>query len=294
MSHLPLSRRNVLGMGLGLATTCLFHNQGQAAPSPTARRTSVERLYILHSGDALVEDRSMYSPGVHEGEAASLSCNAYLIKRTDGWTLWDTGIEDAVAEEPEGRVIAHDIRGVVRHTMASQLQAIGITPADIDTLLLSHAHFDHAGNCRMFPRSTWVVQRAEHEAMFGPDYETHGFLPHLYQTLKSNPTRVVEGDHDVHGDGSIQLISTPGHTPGHCSLLVRLPRRGPVILSGDVAHFAESLQNRYVPRMNSDQAASRVSMDRIEALSRAERAPIWFNHDRAVMEALPRAPDWIS
>lgn len=284
-------------MGIGLAASSLIPAPARAAlcaSSSNTPKTSVERLYILHSGDALVKDRSMYSPGVHVGEEASLSCYAYLIKRVDGWTLWDTGIEDAVAEEPEGKVIAHDIRGVVRHTMALQLQAIGITPADIDTLLISHAHFDHIGNCRMFPQATWIAQRAEYEAMFGPDHEEYGFLPDLYQTLKSNPVRIVDGDHDVHRDGSVQLISTPGHTPGHCSLLVRLPQTGAVILSGDVAHFAESLPNRYVPKMNADPKASRASMDRIEALSRRERAPIWFNHDAEAMGTLPQAPNWVS
>ncbi|MET0313119.1 MAG: N-acyl homoserine lactonase family protein [Hansschlegelia sp.] len=258
-----------------------------------AKASPVERIYVLYSGEARVDDRSIYSPGVHVGEPVGLSCNAYLIKRADGWTLWDTGMEDGLAELPEGRIIAHDIRGIAKRTIAGQLKEIGIGPKNIGTLILSHAHFDHAGNCRLFPQARWIVQKAERDAMFGDKPDRFGFLPHLYDTLRSNPTTVVEGDHDVFGDGSVRMISTPGHTPGHCSLLVRLPKAGPVILSGDVAHFEESFRHHYVPKFNSDPVLSQSSMEKVEALMRAEGAKLWINHDAAQTASLPRAPQWI-
>jgi N-acyl homoserine lactone hydrolase len=288
-----MNRRDALA---GLAGAALAAPR-QARATPDARETpnaaAVERIYVLYSGEARVDDRSIYSPGVHVGEHVSLSCNAYLIKRADGWTIWDAGMEDSLAALPDGRIIAHDIRGIAKRTIAGQLEEIGVAPKDVGTILLSHAHFDHVGNVRLFPQARWVAQKAERDAMFGQNPDRFGFLPHLYETLRSNPTEVVEGDHDVFGDGSVRLISTPGHTPGHSSLLVRLPKTGPVILSGDVAHFEESFERRYVPKFNSDPVQSKAAMEKVEALMRREGAKLWINHDAAQMAALPLAPQWI-
>jgi N-acyl homoserine lactone hydrolase len=90
----------------------------------------------------------------------------------------------------------------------------------------------------------------------------------------------VDVDHDIFGDGAVRLIFTPGHTLGHCSLLVRLPETGPVLLSGDVAHNRENFRLRRVPSSNADQQATSASMDKVEALLRAEQATMWVNHER--------------
>ncbi|MGE0237998.1 MAG: MBL fold metallo-hydrolase [Parvibaculaceae bacterium] len=137
------------------------------------------------------------------------------------------------------------------------------------------------------------MQRKEHAAMFGPDFAEHGYSPELYDTLRGNPTEIVDGDHDVFGDGSIRLVSTPGHTPGHCSLLVRLPRSGAVILSGDVAHFERNFVHRRVPAFNFDAGQTRASMDKIEGLIRSENARLWINHDTQQNASIPHAPQWV-
>ena len=132
--------------------------------------TAVERIYALDGGIAEVADASIYSPGIDIGKPLSLSCNAYLIRHAGQWILWDTGTGDELVHVPGGRIIAHGIRGVVTRTLKSQLDEIGVDPMDIATLILSHAHFDHVGNVRMFPKAKWIVQRKEHDAMFGPDF----------------------------------------------------------------------------------------------------------------------------
>jgi N-acyl homoserine lactone hydrolase len=118
--------------------------------------------------------------------------------------LFDTGIEDAVAAEAGGRVIAHSIRGIVIRTIRDQLADIGIAPADVGTVILSHAHFDHVGNANLFQHATWYIQRREHEAMFGPDYEEFGYAPALYEGLKLATVELMDGDLDVFGDGSVK------------------------------------------------------------------------------------------
>jgi len=88
----------------------------------------------------------------------------------------------------------------------------------------------------------------------------------------------------------VKIISTPGHTPGHQSLLVRLPRAGNVVLSGDVAHFEENFVNRRVPSFNFNIEQTRQSMDKIDAILKAEHAQLWINHDAKQSATIPHAP----
>jgi N-acyl homoserine lactone hydrolase len=259
----------------------------------TNSAAEVEKVFILDGGVAKVEDGSIYSPGINVGVPMTLSCNAYLIRHRGNWLLWDTGTQDDLAREPEGRIVAHGIQGIVRKTLASQLDEIGVNPDDIGTIAISHAHFDHVGTCRLFRKAKWVAQRAEYEAMFGSDPEEFGYLPELYETMRHNAVELVDGDHDIFGDGAVRLIFTPGHTLGHCSLLVRLPETGPVLLSGDVAHNRDNFRCRRVPSFNADKEATTASMEKVEGLLRAEKATMWVNHDTAQSESLPHAPKWI-
>ena len=254
---------------------------------------AIERLYILDGGLARVDDASIYSPGVHVGEPMVLSCNAYLIRHRGRWLLWDTGTQDDLIAQPEGRVIAHGIRGSVQKTVASQLTEIGLNPGEVDTLVISHAHYDHVGNCRLFPKARWIAQKAEYDAMFGHAPGRFGYIPELYATLRGNPVEVVEGDHDIFGDGAARMIATPGHTLGHCSLLVQLPKSGPVVLSGDIAHNHGNFRGRCIPAFNADPQATTASMEKIASLLRATGATLWINHDIAQNRTLPHLPQWI-
>jgi glyoxylase-like metal-dependent hydrolase (beta-lactamase superfamily II) len=272
-----------------MGQTCLLNGDFAVTEEGTQFGT-IDRLYVLNGGIAVAPDRSVYSPGKWQGEQVTLSCNAYLIRRGGEWIMWDTGIEDAVAKEPGGRVIAHNIRGIVVRTIESQLEDIGLMPADVGVVILSHAHFDHVGNAGLFPHAAWYIQRREHEAMFGPDYEGYGYAPALYQGLEQAKVELVDGGLDVFGDGAVKIIPTPGHTPGHCSLLVRLPDTGPVLLSADVAHYPFNLEHRCVPAFNSDPEESRRSMEKVDAIARAEGAQLWLNHDIVQTATIPHAP----
>src|SRR3974390_1825733 len=108
-------------------------------------------------------------------------------------------------------------------------------------MAFSHSHPDHTGNVEMFPTTMLYVQKAEYQWP-GADNQPR-FKP-------EHPVTLVEGDRVVFGDGSVMIFSTPGHTPGHQSLLVKLPKTGAVVLSGDAVHFKSNWENRRVPVFN--------------------------------------------
>jgi N-acyl homoserine lactone hydrolase len=258
-----------------------------------SNQATVERIYILDGGVAHVDDASIYSPGFNVGIPMTLCCNAYLIRHREEWLIWDTGTQDDLIEQPEGRIIAHGIRGEVSKTIVSQLAEIGVDPDEIKTIVISHAHYDHVGNSKLFRNAKWIVQKAEYDAMFGEDPDSFGFRPELYKSLENNEVSLIEGDYDVFGDRAVRIIATPGHTPGHCSLLVRLPKSGPILLSGDCAHNNRNFRCRCVPSFNADSLQTIQSMDKVEALLEFESATLWVNHDVAQNETLPHAPHWI-
>jgi len=102
--------------------------------------------------------------------------------------------------------------------------------------------------------------------------------------------QLIDGDKDLFGDGSLIILSTPGHTPGHQSLLVHLAKTGNVVLSGDVVHFQSNWDARRVPGFNSDKAASAASMDKIARILDEKHAQLWINHDKPSSDERRHAP----
>jgi len=258
------------------ALTALSAGAGQAK--------GVDKLYILNCGEGVTGDISRWSPGVNEGKSMPFADNCYLIKHDQGWMLWDTGVADAIAAMPDGQKPA-DPRATHWHrpkTLASQLEQLGVKPGDIRYVAISHTHPDHVGNVELFPAVPVLIQRAEYEWAFGQ--EKKPFNP-------EHPVTKLEGDKDVFGDGSVLIVSTPGHTPGHQSLLVHLPKTGWVVLSGDAVHFKSNWDARRVPTMNVDTEKTLASMQRLADLLAERHAQLWINHDKAQSDQLRHAPD---
>jgi N-acyl homoserine lactone hydrolase len=202
-------------------------------PGHAQTKPALERLYILNCGEGVAGDISRWSPGVNVGKSMDFVDNCYLIKHTQGWLLWDTGVADAIAAMPEGQAPADPRATHWRRpkTLASQLDELGIKPSDIKFVAISHTHPDHVGNVGLFPTSMLLVQKAE--------YEWPSPLG-VARFKAEHPVTKLEGDHDVFGDGTVTIIATPGHTPGHQSLLVKLPETGGLVLSGDAVHFKDN------------------------------------------------------
>jgi len=246
-------------------------------------KTGVDKLYIINCGEGVAGDISRWSPGVNVGKSMDFVDNCYLIHHTQGWLLWDTGITDAIAAKPDGEAPADPRMTHWRRpkTLASQLEMLGVKPADIKYVAVSHTHPDHIGNVEMFPQTMLLVQKAEYE--WPSPLGVGRFKP-------EHPVTKLEGDYDVFGDGSVTLLATPGHTPGHQSLLLKLPNTGAIVLSGDAVHFKSNWDIRRVPSGNTDKDKTLASMQRIADILAKENAQLWINHDKAQRDTLKMAP----
>jgi glyoxylase-like metal-dependent hydrolase (beta-lactamase superfamily II) len=270
---------------IALASVLLFW---VAAASPGVAQTGkpgIEKLYILNCGEGVAGDISRWSPGLNEGKSMDFVDNCYLIKHAQGWFLWDTGITDAVAAMPDGLAPADPKAVLWRRpkTLAAQLDQLGVKPADLKGMAISHTHPDHVGNVEMFPTTMLYVQKAEY------DWPGTNNQPRF---KPEHPVTKLEGDRDVFGDGSVTIFSTPGHTPGHQSLLVKLPKTGAVVLTGDAVHFKANWDNRGVPAMNFNKDQTQASMQKISDTLTKEKAQLWINHDKVQRDGLKMSPEF--
>lgn len=247
------------------------------------------RLYALDCGRIQLADMGMFSDtGEYDGRPGQLVSPCFVVVHPSGTLLWDTGLGDHLAGK--GPVAAPGgVTLQVDRSLQSQLQMIGVKQPDY--LALSHTHFDHTGNAQAFRDATWIINRHELEAAHK---EPGAFInPDHIRPPRQASQQLIDGDHDVFGDGSVKILRAPGHTPGHHALLVRLAGSGPVILSGDLYHTRENRQFQRVPSFNTNRADTLASMNRIETLARNLGARIIVQHDPADFAALPQAPAYL-
>jgi N-acyl homoserine lactone hydrolase len=249
------------------------------------RAAPATRLYVLDGGFIRGYDASdLTDDGAYDGRRVDMPAPCFLIRHPDGNLMWDAGISSARTN------LGDDISP--SPGLEAQLAVVGLTPAEIRFVSISHGHWDHSGNAGLFASSTWIANRDEHAAMFDDAFRATQAMDD-YGALEAADTVLISDDHDVFGDGSVQIIQAPGHTPGHMVLLVHLADAGPVLLSGDLWHLAESRAERRVPPFNTDKAATLASMDKVEALVAATGARVVIQHGAADIAALPRFPDFL-
>ena len=217
---------------------------------------------------------------------------AYLIEHPKGFALSDSGMHPDCQNDPAVRVGAR-IAGLFEfdyrpgEEISARLMAISCDPAKIDLLINSHFHFDHVGGNGLVPNATMLVQRSEWEAAMEPDIAVpHGFNRRDFDL--GHKRLLIEGEHDVFGDGTVVRLPTHGHTPGHQSLRVRLDSGG-IVLAADACYFCRTLRERRLPRVVYDREAMVASLDRLAALE-AGGARIFFGHDPEFWQTVPQAP----
>ena len=257
----------------------LLSIQAQAGP----------RLYVFDCGLINLDNLEMFGLTAEESPVRQMFVPCYVVEHPKGRLLFDGGLPKNVADserpvEIDGGSLVYD-RWIV-----DQLASMGMAPADIDYATYSHLHFDHAGAANHFVESEVLMQRREWNAAFG---EGASFIDtSLFDGLQKADVRIIDGDHDVFGDGTVQLIFTPGHTPGHQLLMVNLDNTGQILISGDLYHTRANRDLRRVPTFNNNAQQTHESMDRVEKLLKETGATLWIEHDKALADSLKKAPQY--
>jgi N-acyl homoserine lactone hydrolase len=251
------------------------------------------RLYILDCGDINGVGEAAF--GFKAGQLADtrMVTPCYLVVHPRGTMMWDTGeIPDADFQAP-GPTKAGAF--TITRPLLPQLAALGYTPADINYLALSHYHGDHVANANAFAGSTWIVQDVERAAMFakqdGKTKVSNAPNRAFFGKLENSKTTLLHSeDHDVFGDGTVVIKFTPGHTPGHQSLFLKLAKTGPIVLSGDLYHYPEERSLGIVPGVDFNADQTRKSRADLELFMKKSNAVLWIQHATADNAKLKQAP----
>ena len=205
--------------------------------------------------------------------------SCYLIKHGDDYLLWDAGHAMTTPN------VAPKV------SLVDQLAQIDLKPEQIKYIGISHYHGDHVGQAGSFPKSTLLIGKGDWDVLTSAK-PTEGAVAAPFAAWIKGEGKVepVPLDKDVFGDGSVIMLYTPGHTPGHHSLLVKLPQKGAVLLSGDLAHFRENYETNGVPTFNTDRAQTLASLDRVKKIVAGNKATVIIQHDARDLDKLPVFP----
>ena len=251
------------------------------------------RLYALHCGgdhcDLAVLDP--FDPAVGTKVYDPYFC--YLVQHPDGNVLFDTGVHPDAWRDPASRLgeaaDAFELVMAPDDDIVSKLALVGLAPADVEHVVQSHLHFDHAGGLAFFPDATVYVQRAELEFAFSPPvYQRSIYVPADFEGVTG--WRELAGEHDLFGDGRVVAVPTPGHTPGHQSLLVRLDG-GAVLLLADATYSLEKMRERLLPAVVWSPDAMVASWELVEEIEREEQAELICTHDLQFRSRVRVAPE---
>lgn len=227
--------------------------------------------------------------GDYDNKTVQLADPCFLIVHPKGVLLWDTGLPDALIKKSETVDVYHLTKST---SIAENLKKINLTPSDVTYVAVSHSHFDHMGALDQFPHSRWILNEAE--LKYAKSHPNNFVID--ASTLKSWKTvrkTIIDGDYDVFGDGTVQIINTPGHTPGHQSLMLKLPQAGVIILSGDEFHQRSSFEPLRIPVFNTNRAETMASAERIKGLIKNSNAHLIIQHDSHDFEELPKFPNYL-
>ncbi len=205
--------------------------------------------------------------------------SCYLVRHGEDFMVWDTG------HSMSAGAVAPKV------SLVDLLAKLELKPDQIKYVGISHYHGDHIGQVASFPKSTLLIGKGDWEVLNDPKLSAASNPANFANWISGGgKVEAVPLDKDVFGDGTVVMINTPGHTPGHHSLLVKLKDKGYVLLSGDLAHFHENYASDGVPSFNTDRAATIASLDRFKKIAANLKATVIIQHDERDISKLPAFP----
>lgn len=264
---------------------------GAARGETPARAPADLEMWRLSCGDIHLADGGIFSDThLFDGQPRALTGSCYLIRHGKDYMLWDAGLPKTLIGAPTSD---HGVSLSLERSIVDQIAQLGVDPKAISKVAVSHYHFDHTGQLPDFPGATLMISERDWQVVSG---RQEG-VPYLTRSLfdpwqgpKSGKVKTFAKDEDVFGDGSVLIKATPGHTPGHTSLLVRLPETGDVLLTGDLYHFEIQAIKHSVPQYNFNREQTVSSMARFDETAKALNARVVIQHDPLHIARLPAFP----
>jgi glyoxylase-like metal-dependent hydrolase (beta-lactamase superfamily II) len=215
----------------------------------------------------------------YKGLTVELVYNCYLVRHGDQYLMWDTG------QPMSAGAVAPKL------SLVDELAQLKLTPAQIKYVAISHYHADHTGQLPSFPAATLLTGKGDWDVLTSPKPAALAdAASYAHWISGGGKVEPVQLDQDVFGDGTVIMLATPGHTPGHHSLLVKLRETGYVLISGDVAHFRENYDSDGVPNFNTGRAETLASLARFKQIAANLKALVIIQHDPRDDGKLPAFP----
>ena len=290
-----MNARRVAATVLALAVCCLTattdHAQTPAQSHPPLPKVDSVRVYVLDCGIQFSYRPEIYNLTREEIGYLTHWITCFLVMHPKGILLFDSGLSDKLVGRPfYENTLSSGSHLYKTTTLSSELAKIGVTPSMITYYVISHSNFDHVSNANDYAGSIWLSRKAEYDFMFGPESASN-IVREEYQGLLKARTQFIEGDYDVFGDGSVILLSTPGHTPGHQSLYVKMAKTGGVVIAGDLYHrIAERTLNRMPTREQT--RGTPESRQKVEAFLTRTNSQLWIGHDIIWYRDAVKSPGW--
>jgi glyoxylase-like metal-dependent hydrolase (beta-lactamase superfamily II) len=259
---------------LAVAAAAVF-----AALAASAQPAPEVTLTRLDCGNGFNDQRRFSDTFAYTEPRVPFTFSCYVIRHGDDYVVWDTGY--LPGSNPNAPTV----------TLLEQLAQMKVRPEQVKFVGISHFHADHTGQLGSLPNATLLIGEREWAALTAPKpmagANVAGFAHWISGGGKVEPQAA---DKDVFGDGTVVILRTPGHTPGHQALLVRLKEKGAVLLSGDAAHFHENYRDNGVPGFNYDRAETIASLDRLKQIEKNLKATVIIQHDPRDVGKLPAFP----
>jgi N-acyl homoserine lactone hydrolase len=254
----------------------------------------VIHVYALCTG-AIELDRASMVADLAPGQRWTVPVLSFLVDHPRGRLLFDTGVHCQARLDPVGRlgperVKRLTVKSEVGDDVLPQLAQLRLTPDDVRYVANSHLHFDHCGGNEFFPHATFLVQRPELEAARRPGV-VPSYSPSPIDFDHALDYQMIDGEHDVFGDGAVVLIPTYGHTPGHQSLLVRAGKGAQIVCAADACYTRDNMDRDVLPNILWNASVMRDSLAALRTLRDQGGATMFYGHDPAQWAATPRAPE---
>jgi glyoxylase-like metal-dependent hydrolase (beta-lactamase superfamily II) len=267
----------------------------QAAPAET-RKPSEIQLYMFQTGT--LRTKTKYIKMNQGEESFEIPVPWFLIKHPKGNVVIDGGNAAEVAHDPRGHW--GDVLAAYMPVMdpsencVAQCASVGVAPDQVRYVVQSHLHLDHTGAIGRFPNATHIVQRLEWDYAFDPDWFAKGAYIRQDFDRPRVDWKFLGGEYtdnfDLFGDGTIRMIFTPGHSPGHQSFLVRLPNTGPVLLCIDAAYTMDHWNEKALPGLVCSSVDAARSVRKLRKIAEDTGAMVVTGHDPDAWRSLGHAP----